>query len=198
MIANGYRLCYNFFGNTVDTKAARSGETHSFIFVYGPLTCNSVQGGVTVSQVKAKVEKLVAPIVEQLQLELVDIEFVKEGAHWFLRVYIDKDGGVDIEDCGKVSELLSARLDETDPIPQAYYLEVSSPGAEKPLKKPEDVHKAIGKNIHITTYEPIQGEKSFEGRLVSFDNGELVIEKTKKQRVIPYDKVASARLAVEF
>jgi ribosome maturation factor RimP len=151
-----------------------------------------------VSQVKATVEKIVLPIIEREQMELVDIEFVKEGPNWFLRVFIDKEGGIDIDDCGKISEGLSAQLDELDPIPQAYFLEVSSPGAERPLKKPEDLLKAIGKHVHITTYEPINGDKVFEGKLLSFENDELTIQDAKKQKVIPYTKVASARLAIVF
>lgn len=148
------------------------------------------------------VEQLVTPIVTELQLELVDVEFKKEGKNWFLRVYIDTENGVDIEDCGTVSERLSELLDEKDPIPQAYFLEVSSPGAERPLKKATDIEKAVGKNIHVTLYEPIQGEKAFEGKLASFDGNELILQTKQKTRVIevviPYEKVASARLAVVF
>lgn len=148
------------------------------------------------------VEQLVTPIVTELQLELVDVEFKKEGKNWFLRVYIDRENGVDIEDCGTVSERLSELLDEKDPIPQAYFLEVSSPGAERPLKKATDIEKAVGKNIHVTLYEPIQGEKAFEGKLASFDGNELTLVTKQKTRVIevviPYEKVASARLAVVF
>ncbi|GAA0365366.1 ribosome maturation factor RimP [Bacillus horti] len=147
-------------------------------------------------------EELVTPILESKGLELVDIEFKKEGGNWFLRVYIDKDGGIDIDECGAVSEELSAQLDKLDPIPQAYFLEVSSPGAERPLKKEKDIHQAIGKNIAITTYEPIDGEKAFEGLLTQFDGEYLTLEvkvKTKKRSVtVPYDKVASAKLAVVF
>lgn len=93
---------------------------------------------------------------------------------------------------------LSAKLDEDDPIPTIYFLEVSSPGAERPLKKPEDVTKAVGKNVFVTTYEPVNGLKEFEGKLLSFDDEELVIEAGKKQHAISYDKVASARLAILF
>lgn len=150
------------------------------------------------SQVKATVEKLVLPIIEKEQMELVDIEFVKEGSNWFLRVFIDKEGGIDIDDCGKISEGISAKLDEVDPIPQAYFLEVSSPGAERPLKKPADLQKSVGKHVHITTYEPINGEKVFEGKLLSFENEEITLQDAKKQKVIPYNKVASARLAIVF
>ena len=98
------------------------------------------------SKVTTVIEELVTPITEELNLELVDIEFIKEGRNWFLRVYIDTPGGgIDIEQCAIVSERLSVILDEKDPIEQNYYLEVSSPGAERPLKKESDFEKAIGK-----------------------------------------------------
>ncbi|MBT2665772.1 ribosome maturation factor RimP [Bacillus sp. ISL-4] len=148
------------------------------------------------------VEELALPILEELQLELVEVEYVKEGKSWFLRVYIDKETGVDIDDCGNVSEKLSEKLDEVDPIPQNYFLEVSSPGAERPLKKEKDFLNAIGKNVYIKTYEPILDEKEFEGILTSFDGAEVTIEvriKTRKKTiVIPFEKVAKARLAITF
>lgn len=148
------------------------------------------------------VEDLVTPILDESGLELVEIEYAKEGKNWFLRVYIDKEGGVDIEDCGQVSEKLGEKLDEADPIPQNYFLEVSSPGAERPLKKDKDFQKAIGKNVYIKTYEPILDEKEFEGILTGFDGNEVTLEVTIKTRkktiVIPYEKVAKARLAVTF
>jgi ribosome maturation factor RimP len=154
------------------------------------------------SKVTEVVEELAEPIFQELGLELVEIEFVKEGKSWFLRVYIDKDNGVDIEDCGLVSEKLSEKLDELDPIPHNYFLEVSSPGAERPLKKDKDFVKSIGQNVFIKTYEPIDGEKSFEGKLLEFDGQQLKIEvkiKTRKKTIeIPYEKVANARLAVIF
>ncbi|MGV2941146.1 ribosome maturation factor RimP [Mesobacillus sp. LC4] len=154
------------------------------------------------SKITEVVEELVTPILNENELELVDIEYVKEGKNWFLRVYIDKDSGIDIEECGIVSERLSEKLDAIDPIPHNYFLEVSSPGAERPLKKEKDYQKAIGKNVFIKTYEPIDGEKAFEGTLTEF-NGETVtvemkIKTRKKTVVIPFDKVASARLAVTF
>ncbi len=154
------------------------------------------------SQVAETVEKLVTPILEELNLELVDIEYVKEGRDWFLRVFIDKDGGIDIEECGIVSEQLSVKLDEVDPIPYNYFLEVSSPGAERPLKNDKDFQKAVGKNVFIKTYEPIDGEKTFEGILTNFDGQTVTVEikiKTRKKSIdIPYEKVANARLAVVF
>lgn len=149
-------------------------------------------------KIKATVEQLVTPYLEENGFELVDVEYVKEGSNWFLRVFVDKDGGIDIDDCGRISEYLSEKLDENDPIPSAYFLEVSSPGAERPLKKAEDISKAVGKDVFVTTYEPVDGLKEFEGRLLSFVNDELVVEAGKKSHTIPYSKVASARLAIIF
>ncbi|GMK42681.1 ribosome maturation factor RimP [Paenibacillus sp. PR3] len=150
------------------------------------------------SKIKQIVEDMVKPFIDENGFELVDVEYVKEGSNYFLRVFVDKEGGIDIDECGRVSEYLSEQLDEKDPITEAYFLEVSSPGAERPLKKPEDVHKAVGKHIYVTTYEPIKGHKEFEGLLQSFD-GELVKMRVNQSNVeIPYAKVASARLAIVF
>ena len=154
------------------------------------------------SKVTEVVKDLATPILTEIGLELVDIEYVKEGKNWFLRIYIDKDNGVDIEECGLVSERLSEKLDALDPIPHNYFLEVSSPGAERPLKKEKDYQKAIGKNVFIKTYEPIDGEKAFEGLLTKFEGDTVTIEvkiKTRKKIItLPFDKIASARLAVTF
>ncbi|WP_428908627.1 ribosome maturation factor RimP [Niallia sp. Krafla_26] len=154
------------------------------------------------SKVIDTVNQIVTPILDEMQLELVDVEYVKEGKDWFLRVFIDKPAGIDIEECGVVSERLSEKLDEIDPITHNYFLEVSSPGAERPLKKKQDFEKAIGKNVFIKTFEPINDEKEFEGVLTDFDGTEVSIEikiKTRKKTItIPYEKIAIARLAVTF
>jgi len=144
------------------------------------------------------VEEMIQPFMEEHDFELVDVEYVKEGKNWFLRVYVDKEGGIDIDDCGLVSEYLSLQLDHNDPITDVYFLEVSSPGAERPLKKSTDVMKAVGKDVFVTVYEALDGLKEFEGRLLSFEDDVLVIEVGKKQHHVPYDKVASARLAIIF
>ncbi len=148
------------------------------------------------------VEELLTDILEQEQLELVDIEYVKEGKSWFLRVFIDKENGVDIDDCGLVSEKLGEKLDAVDPIQQNYFLEVSSPGAERPLKKQQDFIRAIGKHVNIKTYEPIDGSKEFEGTLLSYDEKEITLSikiKTRtKEITIPTEKIAKARLAIIF
>ena len=151
------------------------------------------------AQIESVVEQLVKPYLEENGFELYGVEYVKEGGSRFLRVFADREGGgIDIEDCGRISEWLSARLDEIDPIPEAYFLEVSSPGAERPLKKPEDMAKAVGRHVYVTTYEPIDGLKEFEGRLVSFEDGTAVIEIGRKRHALPWAKIARARLAIVF
>jgi ribosome maturation factor RimP len=148
------------------------------------------------------VERMALPIVQGEGLELVDVEYKKEGSNWFLRVFIDKEAGVDIDDCGRVSEQLSDLLDEVDPIQNPYFLEVSSPGAERPLKKSADYDRAVGKQIHVSLYEPMNQEKVYQGLLEQFDGDELKIswrvKGVQKRIVIPMEKVASARLAVEL
>lgn len=150
------------------------------------------------THIKSTVEELVQPFLDENGFELVDIEYIKEGGNWFLRVYVDKEGGIDIDDCGRISEYMSTKLDEKDPIPTAYFLEVSSPGAERPLKKTQDYHKAVGEHVFVTTYEQVDGLKEFEGKLLSFDEQTVVVEIGKKQHVIPFAKVANARLAIVF
>lgn len=150
-----------------------------------------------------EIEKLVTPIVEELNLELVDTEFVKEGRNWFLRIYVDtQQGGIDIEHCALVSERLSEMLDAEDPIEQNYFLEVSSPGAERPLKKESDYQRAIGQYIYVKTYEAVNGLKEFEGILTAYNEQGLEIDiriKTRKIKVqLAKEKVAFARLAINF
>lgn len=152
------------------------------------------------SDVVETVRELVLPILEEKGLELVDIQFAKERKKWYLRVFIDKPGGVDVEDCREVSEALSLKLDEADPIEGAYFLDVSSPGAERPLKNEEDFHKAVGKYVHVTTRRALEGQHVFEGYLTRFDGQVLTIEQPvkgkKKEIQISYADVAKARLAV--
>lgn len=156
------------------------------------------------SSVVETVTELVTPILEEYQFELVDIEFVKEGKSWYLRVYIDKPNGINIEECALVSDQLSEKLDncEPDPIPQAYYLEVSSPGAERPLKKERDYQRALNSYVNISLYQPIDGCKVFEGTMVELTATELTLvymDKTRERSVvIPRDKIAKARLAIKF
>lgn len=156
------------------------------------------------SSVVETVTDLVLPIVDAHHFELVEVEFVKEGKNWFLRVYIDKEGGIDIEECVFVSEQLSEKLDalDPDPIPQAYYLEVSSPGAERPLKKEADYQKAVGNFIHVNLYQAIEGQKQLEGTLIALEPEQLVLSvpiKTRKKEItIDRKNIAKARLAIQF
>jgi ribosome maturation factor RimP len=150
------------------------------------------------AQLKTIIEQMLHTFLNENGIELVDVEYVKEGSNWFLRVFVDKEGGIDIDDCGRVSEFLSVKLDETDPISGAYFLEVSSPGAERPLKKPDDYLKAVDKQVCVTTYEPFEGLKEFEGKLISYDELSLVVQIGKKKYTLPTDKVSSARLAIVF
>lgn len=151
------------------------------------------------SKVTDIVTELVTPIVNEMGLELVDIEYKKEGSNWFLRVFIDNEvGNIDIEDCALVSEKLSQKLDESDPIPTAYFLEVSSPGAERPLRNEKDFKKAVGRHVHITTKEPIEGATVFEGELVSFEDGKLTVKEAKKTYVISQEHIDTARMAIVF
>ncbi|HZK26868.1 MAG TPA: ribosome maturation factor RimP [Thermoclostridium sp.] len=119
------------------------------------------------------VEGIARPIVEELGLELVDIEYVREGTNWYLRVYIDKDGGITLDDCESVSRPLGKKLDEIDPISQAYFFEVSSPGVERPFKNDRDFEKAIGENVKVNFYKATNGNKTVEGILEKY-NGETV------------------------
>lgn len=156
------------------------------------------------SSVVERVQDVVQPIVDSHQFELVDIEFVKEGKSWYLRVYIDKPAGITLEDCAMISEKISETLDsmDPDPIPQAYYLEVSSPGAERPLKKEADYQRALNSYIHISLYQAVNGTKIYEGTLTAVTPEELTLSvkiKTRRKKfTFARKQIAQARLAIEF
>lgn len=144
------------------------------------------------------------PIANDKGFQVVDIEYVKEGKNWFLRIYIDKQGGVDLNDCAEFNELLSQEMDtiEPDPIPYAYYLEVSSPGAERPLKTEEDLELAIGRYIHISLFEAVDKSNVYEGTLQELTKEKMLLkvkDKNKNKEVeILRSNVSKARLAIEF
>lgn len=150
------------------------------------------------------VTTLVKPILDEHGFYLSDIEFVKEGGGWYLRVYIDKPGGISLDECVLVSETLSEKLDamDPDPIPQAYFLEVSSPGAERPLKNEADFQHAVGEYIHISLFQKVDGQKVFEGTLKAIDDDNLTLtvkdKARRKDRVFARQAIANARLAIEF
>ncbi len=146
-----------------------------------------------------KTEELLVPIVTEYQFELVDVEYVKEGGNWYLRAYIDKPGGITVDDCEVVSRRLSDLLDEKDFIEEAYILEVSSPGLGRPLKKDKDFARSIGEEVEIRTYRAIDHEKEFTGVLKSFDKDVIVIELEDNEiRNFARDNIALVRLAFDF
>jgi len=142
------------------------------------------------------VRALAEPFMRENGFELVDVEYVKEGGNRYLRIIADKPGGIDIEDCSRISEYMSARLDEADPIPDSYFLEVMSPGAERPLRKPADFERAVGRHVYVTTREAVDGRTAFEGLLAAYDGESLTVRVGRKTHSIPMEKVSFARLAV--
>ena len=149
-----------------------------------------------------KVEKLMTPICAETDTNLVDIQYEEENGTWQLRIFVDTKDGLTLEDCVAVTELISAKLDEKDFIAKEYVLEVSSPGAERPLKTAQDLVEAVGYHVNVTVKEKVDGISEFQGDLLSFDSTILVLEcmfKTRKKKVeIDYSNVKKARLAVKF
>lgn len=144
-------------------------------------------------------EEILCPILEANGYELVDVEYVKEGGNWYLRAYIDKEGGIDINDCETVSRALSDKLDELDYIEDSYILEVSSPGLGRPLKKERDFERNLGKEVEIRTYRMVNKQKDFRGFLAAYDKDTVTIadEEENKQTFDKKD-IALIRLAFDF
>lgn len=150
-------------------------------------------------EVLKMVKQMCQSIADDLGYELVDIEYIKEFGSYFLRVYIDKVGGVSTDDCEKMSEKLSAFLDEKDPIKEAYYLEVSSPGLDRPLKTDKDLKRNLNKDVEIKLYKPIDNKKNYEGSLVDFNDNEINIDDSQGKRVsLPRELISVVRLAIKF
>lgn len=146
-----------------------------------------------------RTEELLLPIIEEYQFELVDVEYVKEGGNWYLRAYIDKEGGITVDDCEVVSRRMSGLLDEQDFIEESYIFEVSSPGLGRPLKKPKDFERSLGKEVEIRTYRAIGKEKEFYGSLKSYDETTVVIEmEGQKEMAFAKTDIALIRLAFDF
>ncbi len=147
-----------------------------------------------------RIEELIQPTVTEMGYELVDVEFVKEGPNWYLRIFIDKEGGVTIDDCEAVSKTLEKIFDEKDPIEQAYFLEISSPGIDRPLKKKEDFIKYNGEMVDVKLYKPYEGSKEYTGKLVGYDenDGTVTIEVDNKNIAFTKKEIAGIRLAVIF
>ena len=146
------------------------------------------------------VAKLAQPAVEEAGCELWDVEYVREAGAWFLRVYIDKEGGVDILDCERVSRAVSDLLDEADPIEGSYTFEVSSAGAERPLKRPSDYERFMGSPVTVKLYKARSGRKEFAGYLAGYDaqTGELTVAVGSETMAFAKNEVALCRLRIEF
>ena len=146
--------------------------------------------------IEAAVEEIVSELLAgQDVIELVDVEYVKEHTDWYLRVYIDKDGGIDIEDCQELSENLEVQLYERTVIPDSYILEVSSPGIDRVLRKPRDYEREQGKKVDVTLYAPMDGKKEWTGVLTGFDGKAVTLDETT---VIELSKAAQIRLHIDF
>ena len=144
-------------------------------------------------------EELILPIIEKHEFELVDVEYVKEGGTWYLRVYIDKPGGITVNDCETVSRTFSDVLDEKDYIEDAYVFEVSSPGLGRPLKKEKDFARSIGEEVEIRTYRAIDKQKDFIGILIEYDKDTVTIEyEDETTQKFERNDIALIRLALHF
>ena len=172
---------------------------------FGPLFLrdnpNVRKAGVKMSrrdEYEQKAEALLLPIVEREGFELVDVEYVKEAGNWYLRGYIDKPGGITVNDCEAVSRAFSDKLDENDFIEDSYIMEISSPGLDRPLKKEKDFARSMGKLVEIRTYRPIEKQKEFCGILNAYDESSVTIDEDGQLRTFDKKDIALIRLAIEF
>ena len=147
---------------------------------------------------ETRTEELLVPIVERFGVSIYDVEFVKEGSDYYLRAYIDKDGGVTIDDCENVSRALSDEMDKDDFIPEAYILEVSSPGLGRTLKKERHYLNSLGEEVEIKLYKPIGKDKEFVGILKSYEDKTVTIETESGDMSFTNDMIANARLTIDF
>ena len=146
------------------------------------------------SKITEKVEALAKPVVEDEGCELWAVEYVREAGTWYLRVLIDKDGGVGIDDCERISRRLDPILDEADPIPDSYVFEVGSAGAERELKRPSDFQRYIGSEVEVKLYQPYQGKKSYVGSLEAYEDGNVTVSSV----LLKKEQVAQVKLHVNI
>mgnify|MGYP002522747456 FL=1 len=146
------------------------------------------------SKVTEKVEALARPVVEDEGCELWSVEYVREAGSWYLRVFIDKDGGVGIDDCERISRRLDPILDEADPIPDSYVFEVGSAGAERELKRPSDFEKFMGSEVEVKLYQPYEGKKALVGKLEAYENGDITVSSVQLKK----SQVAQVKLHISI
>ena len=150
------------------------------------------------SRITDKVSLLARPVVEEAGCMLWDVEYVREAGTWYLRVYIDKDGGVSIDDCERISRDLDPILDEADPIPDSYSFEVCSAGLERVLKRPGDFEQFMGSSVLVKLYKPVDGKKEVVGTLTGYEDGAVTITMGDTPVRFEKNEVALVRLYVEF
>lgn len=151
-------------------------------------------------KIEEAIWKIAEPLAEQNGLELLEVEYVKEGAEWYLRLFLDKEdeSGIDLDDCELISRQLSDVLEDNDPITQAYRLEVSSPGIERPLRRTKDFVRFRGEKVQIKTFTGIEGKKEFIGILGETTDDDVTIEVNGVETAIPREKISKANLVWEF
>ena len=150
------------------------------------------------TEIVAKTEELVIPIIEENHFELVDVEYVKEGANWYLRIYADKEGGISIDDCVLISRALEKKLDEEDFLSDPYILEVSSPGLGRQLKKDKDFARSTGEHVECRLFTEIEGSKDWDGILKGFDQDSVTIETDVGELCLKRKNIARIRLAIDL
>ncbi len=149
--------------------------------------------------IEKKTETLAQPIIDELGFELVDVEYVKEGGDYFLRLYVDKEGGITVNDCAEVSHRMDPLLDEEDYVPDAYIFEVSSPGLGRPLKKDKDFERSLGEDVEVRTYRAIDKKKEFSGVLSAYTADTVTItDEDEKKLTFNRKDIALIRLALDF
>ena len=148
------------------------------------------------SKITDKVTALAKPVVEEEGCTLWDVEYVREAGNWYLRVYIDKEGGVDIMDCERISRRLDPILDEADPIPDSYTFEVGSAGIERELKRPSDFEQFMGHEVEVRLYQPVDGSKVFVGALAGYENGDVSVNVGNSAMRFMKSQVALVKLHV--
>ena len=150
------------------------------------------------SKLTEKITAIAAPVVEEEGCSLWDVEYVREAGTWYLRIYIDKEGSVSIDDCERISRRLDPILDEEDPIAESYVFEVGSAGADRELKRPGDFEAFRGSDVEVKLYQPVNGSKSYVGELLAYDDGAVVIRSGKQENRFEKNQIAKVKLYVSF
>lgn len=153
-----------------------------------------------VGSMKNRIQSMTEPLINSMGYELVDVDYVKEGKEWYLRFYVDSNSpaGMTLDDCEKISHALSEFLDHEDPVPHGYNLQVSSPGIERPLKKPSDFARFTGQCIRLKTFQAIDGRRNWKGEILSAGKEGIVLRADGTDTEIPYHLIVSARLVVHW